>query len=465
MIVEQHYLGCLAQASYFIADETSQVACVIDPRRDVDLYLERAEATGTRIAHVLLTHFHADFLSGHLELAERTGATIHLGSAAKPDYAFVPLGDGESLELGPQVRLEVMATPGHTPESVCYLCFEDGAEAPAAVFTGDTLFLGDVGRPDLLGAAGWTAESLASSMYDSLQRLLGLADETLVYPGHGAGSPCGKNLSSDTVSTLGKQRATNYALQPQEREAFVASLTAGQPPAPAYFPMTAGMNRTHHASLDGVLAEALEPLDLDALLAHQAAGATVLDTRFKDAFRDGHLAGSVNLGLGGNFASWCGRVLDLEEDVVLIGEPGTEREAALRMGRIGLDRVVGYLEGGASALGETVTVLQVDPSAAASQLAGDDPPLVVDVRFPGEVANQRIEGSVAIPLGDLPRRHGELPRDRRLVLQCKTGYRSMAAASVLLRAGFDRNNLLDLAGGIEAWIELGQPTVGAGCVA
>lgn len=456
MILEQHYLGCLAQASYLVVDEVSGVAAVVDPRRDVDLYLDRAQELGARVEHVLLTHFHADFLAGHLELVERTGATIHMGAAAQAEYAVHGLEDGASIELGPEVRLEALETPGHTPESVCYLVHEGGALH--AVLTGDTLFIGDVGRPDLMASVGLTAQELAGKMYDSLQRLLALPDETLVYPGHGAGSPCGKNLSDETVSTIGQQRVSNYALQPQAREAFVTALTAGQPAAPAYFPHTAGLNKRGHATLDGVLAGALEPLTLEQVRARQAEGATVLDTRGAEAFRDGHLAGSVAVGLDGNFASWCGRLLDLEAPIVLVAPPGQEREAALRLGRIGLDRVAGYL---AEPLEGAETLPQVDVSAAAAALGGEDPPLLVDVRFPGEVESGHIEGAVPLPLGDLPARLGELPRDRRLLLQCKTGYRSMSAASLLRRAGY--TDVVDLAGGIEAWRSAELPIVGEGC--
>jgi len=456
MILEQHYLGCLAQASYLVVDEESGVAAVVDPRRDVDLYVDRARELGARIERVLLTHFHADFLAGHLELAERTGATIHMGAAAQAEYEVHGLEDGASIDLGPEVRIEALETPGHTPESVCFLVHERGALH--AVLTGDTLFIGDVGRPDLMASVDITAEELAGSMYDSLQRLLALPDGTLVYPGHGAGSPCGKNLSDETVSTIGKQRATNYALQPQPREEFVAALTAGQPVAPAYFPHTAGLNKQSHATLDGVLAGALAPLNQGEVCARQAEGATVLDVRGAEAFRDGHLPGSVAVGLDGNFASWCGRLLDLEAPIVLVAAPGEEREAVLRLGRIGLDRVVGYL---AAPLEGGETLPQVDVRTAAAALGGDEPPLLVDVRFPGEVEGGHIEGALPVPLGDLPSRLDELPRDRGLLLQCRTGYRSMTAASLLRRGGFV--DVVDVAGGIEAWQAAELPIVGAGC--
>ncbi len=474
MILEQHYLGCLAQASYLIVDESSGVAAVVDPRRDVKLYLERAALHGARIEHVLLTHFHADFLSGHLELADCTGATIHMGSPAEPEYDVHVLADGEELALGPKVRLRALSTPGHTPESTSYLVFDadqDGEQAHA-VFTGDTLFIGDVGRPDLAASAGGSAEEMAGQAYDSLhEKLMTLPDETLLYPGHGAGSPCGKNLSDETVSTIGQQRTFNYALQIPTREEFVASLTAGQTPAPAYFPHTAGLNKTRRPVLGEVLSESLLPMSLDDVLAAQDAGAQLLDVRDKDAFAQGHLAGSVSIGLDGNLASWAGSLLDLATDIVVIGEPGQEREAVTRLGRIGLDRVRGYLEGGAAAFVSrpdlTVRVARTSVEGAAAELVTADSgaaPVVLDVRFPGERENAHISGSLAVSLRDLPARLGDVPRDRRLLVHCKTGYRSMAAVRLLLRAGFDPERVVDVAGGIDTWIEEGRSgVVGEGC--
>lgn len=478
MILEQHYLGCLAQASYLIVDEESGVAAVVDPRRDVELYLERAVSHGARIEHVLLTHFHADFLSGHLELAQCTGATIHMGAPAEPEYEVHCLADGEELRLGPQVRLRALATPGHTPESTSYLVFDadQSDEQPHAVLTGDALFIGDVGRPDLMAPAGISAEEMAGQAYDSLhQKLMCLPDATLLYPGHGAGSACGKNLSSETVSTIGQQRTFNYAVQIPTREAFVASLTAGQPPTPAYFPQTSDLNRTHHPVLGDVLKDSLLPMTLDDVLAARDAGAQLLDVRTKDAFAEGHLAGSVFIGLDGNLASWAGSLLDLGQDIVVIGEPGQEREAATRLGRIGLDRVRGYLEGGAAAFAArpdlTVCVARTSARGAAAELVSadsgaDDAPVVLDVRFPLEREDAHIAGSLSVSLRELSARLADVPRDRRLLVHCKSGYRSMVASSLLLRAGFDAEHVVDVAGGIDAWIEKCLPgVVGDGCPA
>jgi len=462
MLLEQHYLGCLSQASYFIADPDAGVAAVVDPRRDVELYLERAAELGVEIRHVLLTHFHADFLAGHLELARRTGATIRLGAAARADYAFEPFREGEPIDLG-DVRLEVLETPGHTPESISILAFDRAADParPHAVLTGDTLFVGDVGRPDLMASSGFAAEELAGMLYDSLHgKLLRLPDETLLYPGHGAGSACGKSMSSETACTIGRQRRTNYALQPMSKEEFVALVTAGQPPAPAYFPRAATKNRSLHAPLDEEL-ERLHALSLAQVLAEKSKGAQVVDVRSKDEFAREHLAGSISIGLDGRYASWAGTLLDLDAPIVLVAAPGMEKEAALRLGRIGLDRVVGYLDGGPAAWRDqpdlTGSVARVDVAGAARELAGAGAPLVLDVRTSAEHVGAHVAGSVAIPLAELDRRVDEVPRDRRVLVHCKSGYRSMTAASLLQRRGHAR--VVDVAGGLDAWLAAGLPVV------
>ena len=450
MIVEQHYLSCLSQASYLLVDETSKVAAVVDPRRDVELYLERAEALGVEIRHVLLTHFHADFLAGHLELQKRTGATIHLGARARADYGFSSLGEGDGLELGPELRLAILETPGHTPEGISILVFDRARseEEPHAVLTGDTLFIGDVGRPDLMASIGITAEELAGMLYDSTrEKLLTLPDDTILYPGHGAGSACGKSLSSETSCTIGRQRENNYALQPMERETFIGMVTAGQPTAPAYFARAAGLNRSEHGLLEEALASSLRPLSLEELRARQQEGAQVLDTRHKDAFAAGHLAGSINIGLDGRFASWAGSVLELETPIVLVADPGTEREAALRLGRIGLDRVAGYLEGPLPAEAATATVPRTSVGELAAALDGGA--FVLDVRGPGEFEGGHLEGAKSIPLPQLTSRLAELPGDCPIHVHCQSGYRSMTALSLLQRAGL--TSAIDVDGGFEAW--------------
>ena len=343
MVLKQFYLPCLAHASYVVGDESAGTAVVVDPQRDTDLYLGFAAEHGLAIRYVFLTHLHADFVAGHLELRDRVGAAICMGAAAKTSYAFTPFGDGDELKLG-RVRLKVLETPGHTPESICVLVYDGNAAAPGphAVLTGDTLFIGDVGRPDLRAALGWSAAELGAMLFDSLHgKLLALPDESLIYPAHGAGSLCGKALSKETVSTLGEQRRSNYALQPMSREAFVRVVTADQPEAPAYFNYDAVLNSRERPTLDEALARGMNPLGLDDVLDLKGRGAQVLDTRDPDQFAAAHLAGSMNIGLAGQFATWAGTLLGREHPIVIVAAPGREAESAMRLGRIGFDHVAG----------------------------------------------------------------------------------------------------------------------------
>jgi glyoxylase-like metal-dependent hydrolase (beta-lactamase superfamily II)/rhodanese-related sulfurtransferase len=451
VILKQYYLGCLAHASYLVGDEDAGVAAVVDPQRDVDEYVADAEKLGCRIEHVVLTHLHADFLAGHLELRDRVGARIHLGARAEAEYDFSPLADGDSIELG-RVRLEALETPGHSPESISILVYDpdSDAERPHAILSGDTLFIGDVGRPDLRAAVGWTAEELGSLLYDSVQqKILPLPDETLVYPAHGAGSLCGKNLSTETVSTIGVQRQYNYALQPMTRAEFVDVVTADQPDSPAYFTYDAVLNAKERPTLDQALAEGLTPLSLDDALDLAGRGAQVLDARTSPDFAGAHLRGSVNIGLDGSYATWAGTLLDHERPIVIVARPGREVEAATRLGRIGFDSVAGYLEDGMAALEPRPDLVErverITAATLAEQLAEPDPPFVLDVRADGE-GERLVETSVRIPLSRLPGRLDEVPRDRRIVIYCSSGYRSSTAASILLRDGFDR--VVDLVGGL-----------------
>src|SRR5258705_3872858 len=330
-----------------IGDEETGTAAVIDPQRDTDQYIAFAAEHALKIKHVFLTHFHADFIAGHLELRDRVGAEIYLGAAAKAAYAFTPLHDGDVIEFG-RVRLKVLETPGHTPESISIVVYNLNASdtQPHGVLTGDTLFIGDVGRPDLRASLGWSATDLGGMLFDSLHtKLLGLPDESLVYPAHGAGSLCGKSLSKETVSTLGEQRRTNYALQPMSKEAFISVVTADQPDAPAYFTYDAVLNSEERPTLDETLAR-VNAMTLDDVLALQGVGAQILDTRDASEFASAHLAGSINISLGGQYATWAGTVLDREHPIVIIADPGRENEAATRLGRIGFDHVVGYLQDG-----------------------------------------------------------------------------------------------------------------------
>ncbi|QOY87895.1 MBL fold metallo-hydrolase [Paludibaculum fermentans] len=455
MILKQYYLGCLAHASYLLGDEASTTAIIVDPQRDIQKYLADAEAFGLQIRHVFLTHFHADFLAGHLELRDQCGATIHLGARGQAEYAFQPMHDGDTLDF-PGLRLQVLETPGHTIESISILVFDlqKDATQPHAVLTGDTLFIGDVGRPDLRASLGWTANDLGSHLYDSLHgKLLTLPDETLVYPAHGAGSLCGKSLSADTVSPLGAQRRMNYALQPMSREEFIRLVTADQPDAPPYFTYDAILNTREHATLDRNLQRVLQPVDLNEVLAMGDAGAQILDVRDPAEYAKGHLAGSINIGLGGQYATWAGTVLDRSKPIVIISEPGREQEAALRLGRIGFDHVKGYLGSGMEALAGRPDLVwpteRVSAPVVAEELAGNNPPLLLDVRNPREWAAKHIAGSLNVPLNHLQERLSEIPRDCRIAVHCAGGYRSSIAASILHQNGITL--LIEMAGGLAAW--------------
>jgi len=454
MIFKQYYLGCLSQASYLIGDETTGTAVVVDPRRDVDEYVRDAAASGLTIRHVILTHFHADFVAGHLELRDRVGARIHLGAHAKADYDHSPLADGDVLELG-QVRLKALETPGHTTEGISILVYDLAVSdrEPYAVLTGDTLFIGDVGRPDLMASAGVSAEELAGMLYDSLHgKLLPLPDSTLVYPAHGAGSACGRSLSQERVSTMGVQRRYNYALQPMSKAEFVRAVTAEQPPAPLYFAYDAELNRRERATLDDVLRRELRPLSLAQVLRDQGAGAQLVDVREPVDFAAGHLAGSLSIALGGRFAEWAGILLVPARPIIVVGAPGQEKEAAIRLGRVGLDNVAGYLDGGIEAAKDRPDcVRRVDriTATALRELLQSSPIPVVDVRAEAEWRGDPIPGSVNVPLHELRRRIADVPVAPRIVVHCRTGLRSSTAASLLEQAG--RTGMLDLVGGIVAW--------------
>lgn len=455
MIFKQFYLNCLAHASYLIGDEQTCTAAVIDPQRDVERYLEFAADHGLQIKHVILTHLHADFVAGHLELRNRVGATIYLGAKAQAEYRFTALADGSTIEFG-RVRLKALETPGHTPESISVLVYdlhESGSE-PYAVLTGDTLFIGDVGRPDLRVALGWSATDLGALLFDSLQsKLLPLPDASLVYPAHGAGSLCGKAISKETVSTIGEQRRLNYALQPMSKKAFIEMVTADQPEAPPYFVYDAVLNSKERPTLDKTLERELKPLELDRVLALQAEGAQILDTREPDEFAAAHLVGSINIGLSGQYATWAGTVLDHGHPIVIIAAPGRESESAIRLGRIGFDHVAGYLRNGLQSLESRPELIAITERLsapfAAELLSSSQPPVVIDVRTPREREQKQIDGSLSIPLNHLSERAEELPKNRALLVHCAGGYRSSIAASILKKSGFDQ--VSEIAGGMAAW--------------
>jgi hydroxyacylglutathione hydrolase len=452
MIFKQFELGCLSLFSYLIGDETTGRAVVVDPQRDISQYVAAADALKLHIERVIETHFHADFLSGHLELAAATGAVISYGDTAHPDFAFEGLADRQRLSLG-GVTLEIRHTPGHTPESISIVVFDrdcDGDD-PWAVLTGDALFIGDVGRPDLLTSIGWTADDLARQLYHSLhEQLLTLPDATMVYPAHGAGSACGKNLSTATESTIGEQRATNYALAPMTEDQFVEAVTQGQSVAPLYFAFAATANRKERELLDET--DELPTFDIDDVARAQAEGTVVVDARPADVFASGHLRGSINVGLDGRFAEYAGDVLRPGQSVIVVTESGLEREARVRLARIGFDHVVGALVDVAEQLAGRPDLVTPAPRITANELEAwrsEEPTLqIVDVRNPSERFVGSIDGSINLPLPTLLDRIGELDPHRPTLVYCAGGYRSATGASLLRSKGF--STVAELLGGYNA---------------
>ncbi|MHC3467444.1 MBL fold metallo-hydrolase [Streptomyces sp. 7R007] len=456
MFFAQYYLDCLSQASYMIADETTGRAVVVDPRRDVSEYLSDAAEHGFTIEAVINTHFHADFLAGHLELAHRTGAWIGYGRRAEAEYPVRKLTDGERISLG-DVQLRILETPGHTPESISVLVHEHATDTvPYGVLTGDALFIGDVGRPDLLASVGVTADELGRMLYDTVQnKLMALPDAVRVFPAHGAGSACGRNLSTQRRSTIGEQRATNYACRPMSRDSFVELVTAGQPSAPAYFVYDALLNRKEHGLFDA--AAAARPLSAEEFTRRRAAGAVVVDARSPQDFAAGHLRGSVNVPADGRFAEQAGTVVTPDRDVLVVAPQDREEEIVTRLARIGFDRVGGYLREPEAAFvelaDETEQAGRLTTGELRRLLDGGQPPVVVDVRNTAEREEGFIQGSLHIPLAELARRAHEIPADRPLVVHCAGGHRSSVAASLLRHQG--RTDVSDLLGGYGAW--LAQP--------
>jgi rhodanese-related sulfurtransferase/glyoxylase-like metal-dependent hydrolase (beta-lactamase superfamily II) len=464
MIFTQYYLACLSHASYLIGDETTGRAVVIDPQRDVSGYVHDAAEHGLTIERVIETHVHADFLSGHLELAARAGSTISYGRGAEIGFPIEPLDDGQILSLG-EVGLEIRATPGHTPESISIVVFEHpDDEVPYGVLTGDALFIGDVGRPDLLAAAGagLAADQMARQLYRSLHtQLLALPDATRVFPAHGAGSACGKNLSTDTESTIGSERANNYALAPMTEDQFVDVVLEGQPVKPHYFEFDATRNREARP----LLAEDVPPVPLtvDEVLHRQADGASLLDAREPADFATGHLRGAINVGLQGRFAEYAGDVLAPDVPVVLVGDPSGALEAKLRLARIGFDELHGQLDDPGAVFTARPDLVEPSSRLTIEQLAEhrvDTAGLaLIDVRGPGETADGTIPGALEIPLPMLVDTMGDLDRSRPTVAYCAGGYRSSIAASVLRAAGFV--DVSDLIGGFQAWRDADLPVAGA----
>ena len=459
MHFEQFYLGCLAHASYMLASEGE--AIVVDPQRDVEIYLEAAQKQNVQIRHIFETHLHADFVSGHKELAARTGATIYMGKAAGATFAHVPTDDGFQLQVG-EIRIDALETPGHTPESICLVVTDlvvtdkEKSQSPWAVLTGDTLFIGDVGRPDL--SKTHTPQQLAGLMYDSLhQKLMTLPDAVLVYPAHGAGSLCGRNMRAERSSTIGTERLTNYALQIKSRDEFVRQMTSNLPARPDYFLEDAAINRAGATPLTEL--PELNPISVSELNTMLGRGAVALDVRPNDQFAAGHVPGSINIALSGQFASWAGAVLGLSARPVLIAETSDQLdEARLRLARVGIEDVAGYLDGGPAAWQQLGFPLQSLPQITVEELNArlrGDAPLVLDVRRESEWDAGHISGAEWYPLDRFKAALPPIELDRSIAVHCAGGYRSVIACSLLQRAGY--NNVINVIGGFDAWREAQLP--------
>ena len=454
MTVEQIYTGCLAQGAYYIASNGEAV--IIDPLREVGPYLDRAEKDGVTIKYILETHFHADFVSGHLDLAAKTGAKIVYGPTANTQFDCHIAEDGEVLKVG-DVTIHVMHTPGHTMESTTYL-LKDESGKDYAIFSGDTLFLGDVGRPDLAQkAASITQEDLAGILFDSLRnKIMALADDVIVYPGHGAGSSCGKNMSKETVGTIGEQKATNYALRANmTKEEFVKEVTDGLLPPPAYFPENVRMNKTGYESLDKVMERGLRPLSVDAFdAAANETDALILDTRHQDTFIRGFIPQSIFIGIKGSFAMWVGALIpDIKQEILVVADPGMEEEVLTRLSRVGYDNCIGFLDGGFDAWKSSEKKIDTLPQITAKELKDISDATVVDVRKSGEFLSEHIIDAIHVELDSINDHMASVPQDETFYIHCAGGYRSVIAASILKARGY--HNMVDVAGGFKAIKEAG----------
>lgn len=455
MYIEQLYTGCLSEAAYYIESEGE--AIIIDPLRETEPYIEMAKARNAKIKYIFETHFHADFVSGHIDLAKKTGASIVYGPTAKTDYETIVAEDGQFFNLG-KIKIKVLHTPGHTPESSCYLLFDENGKEHS-IYTGDTLFIGDVGRPDLAQKSGEiTAEDLAATLYDSLRnKILPLPDHITVYPGHGAGSACGKKMSSETTALLGDQKQTNYALGDISKAEFVKELTTGILPPPQYFSKAAAQNKSGYKSIDEVFESSLTALTPEQVASLKTL---ILDTRHQNDFRVAHIKGAWFVGLDGQFAPWVGALIeDLHEPIIIIAEDGKEREAIMRLARVGYDNVVGYLKGGIEAWNEagnvTETLSSISPEDFAINGAGQD--AIIDVRKPSEYDDAHVDGAINAPL-DFFVAIANDHTNGKLAVHCKSGYRSVIAASILKSKGAD---VIDIMGGFDALAKTNLPIVSA----
>lgn len=447
MFVKQLYTSCLSEAAYFI--ESDGEAAVIDPLRDIDAYLDLAGECNATIKYIFETHFHADFVSGHLELAAATKAPIVFGPEAETGFPVYLAKDRERFKIG-RLTLEVLHTPGHTLESSCYLLYDENG-APYSLFTGDTLFVGDVGRPDLF-SGNLTKEELAGHLYDSLNtKIKPLPDSVIVYPAHGPGSACGKNLGPETYSTIGDQRRSNYALQAEDKESFIKEVTTGLDVPPSYFPINAKINKEGYDALRAVMEKGLKPLSVEDFSQKIKDGALVLDTRPAPEFAEGFVPGAISIGLEGRFAEWAGSLLPFDNEIILVTAPGKEEETIVRLARVGFDKVSGYLEGGYEAwvnAGKQLDlIVTVEPDELAMDMPHDENLIVVDVRKPAEFADGHVKGATNLSLGDMadPGNMADFDDHHNLYLHCQGGYRSIIACSVLKREGI--HNLRNIAGG------------------
>lgn len=458
MFIKQLYTGCLSEAAYFV--ESDGEAIVIDPVRDTDVYLELAQERNAYIKYIFETHFHADFVSGHIDLGKKTGAKIIYGPGTETKFPVYVAADGEEFKVG-KLTIEVMHTPGHTLESTCYL-LKDENKKVYCVFTGDTLFVGDVGRPDLAQQGNLTMENLAGMLYDSLhKKIMVLPNDTIIYPAHGPGSACGKNLGPETYSTIKEEKATNYALKAQTREEFIRAVTDGLTEPPEYFPINARINKEGYESLDKVVAKGLTPFTVKQVknLLKENDELILLDTRNASEFTQGFVPGSVSIGLEGRFAEWAGSLLPFDRDILLISEPGKEEESIVRLARVGFDKIVGYLEGGFQSWKDIEErfdmIIDIEPSELAMDMPYDDELIIIDVRKPIEFAEGHIQGAVNLPLNDMkdPASMALIDERQNIYVHCAGGYRSVIASSLLKRQGF--HNMRNIMGG---WARIKEET-------
>jgi glyoxylase-like metal-dependent hydrolase (beta-lactamase superfamily II)/rhodanese-related sulfurtransferase len=447
MYIQQFYTACLSEAAYYIESEGEVV--IIDPLRDIDAYIELAAQRNAKIKYIFETHFHADFVSGHIDLSKQTGAPIVFGPGAKTQYEIHSVVDGEEIKLG-KIHFKVLHTPGHTLESSCYLLFDENNKAHA-IFTGDTLFVGDVGRPDL-SIGSMSSEDLAEIMYNTIQlKILPLHDDVIVYPAHGPGSSCGKNLGPNTFSTIGEQKQTNYALQPQSKEEFVKAVTFGLSPAPAYFAVNAQINQNGYANINEVVSNGTQALSIEAFKSKVKSGAIILDTRHANVFTEGFIPDSIFIGLEGRFAEWAGNLLPFTESIILVTEPGKESETVVRLARVGFEKIEGYLEGSFEAwknAGERLDmIIDVEADELMMDLPHDPNLVIVDVRKENEFDAGHLENAVNLPLQDLTdiALLAQFEENQNLYIHCAGGYRSVIAASLFKKQGVD--NLRNILGG------------------